>query len=283
MAYTLLVPTGEMARHLQDENWLIFDCRFDLAQPEWGFSDYQNGHIPGAVYVHLNEDLSGPITPATGRHPLPDPQAFAARRAQWGIGPGKQVVVYDRTGGSFADRLWWLLKATGHENVALLDGGYTKWEAEKRPASTGIELPRHPIPQPFAGPFDSRMWANAEEVERVRENPAYRLIDARAAERYNAESEPIDPVAGHIPGAINRFNGLNLNPDGTFKSPDQLRLEFGQLLGPVKPENVIVYCGSGVTSIHHLVAMQVAGMKGARLYPGSWSEWIRDPNRPRFP
>ncbi len=283
MAFTLLVSTDELAGHLQDENWLIFDCRFDLAKPAWGFSDYQASHIPGAVYVHLNEDLSGPITPATGRHPLPDPQDFSARLAKWGIGAGKQVVVYDRTGGSFAGRLGWMLNATGHEDVALLDGGYTKWEVENRPISSIIELPRHPILKLFDHPFDPRMWTGAQEVDQVKENPTYRLIDARAPERFNAEMEPIDPIAGHIPGAINRFHGLNLNPDGTFKSPDQLRREFGQLLGQVKPENVIVYCGSGVTSIHHLVAMQIAGMKGARLYPGSWSEWIRDPNRPRFP
>ncbi len=283
MAYTLLVSTDELARHLQDENWLVFDCRFDLAQPAWGFSDYQAGHIPGAVYVHLNEDLSGPVTPTSGRHPLPNPQAFAVKRAKWGIGPGKQVVVYDRTGGSFAGRLWWMLKATGHDDVALLDGGFTKWESEKRPTTAGVDLPSSPVLQLFDGPFDPRMWVNTEEVNQVKEDPEYSLIDARTPERYNAENEPIDPIPGHIPGAVNRFQGLNLNPDGTFKSPDQLRDEFEKLLGPVKPENVIVYCGSGVTSIHHLVAMQLAGMKGARLYPGSWSEWIRDPKRPRFP
>ncbi len=283
MTHTILVSTDELANHLDDENWLVFDCRFDLANPDWGFADYQASHIPGAVYVHLNEDLSGPITPVTGRHPLPDARVFAAKRAKWGIAPGKQVVVYDRTGGSFAGRMWWMLKATGHDEVALLDGGFTKWEAEKKLVAAGIDFPRNPVPPVFTGPFDSRMWVSAQEVDRVRENPNFRLIDARAAERYNAEIEPIDPIAGHIPGAVNRFNGLNLNPDNTFKSPDVLQREFEQLMGPVKPENVIVYCGSGVTSIHHLIAMQVAGMKGARLYPGSWSEWIRDPNRPRVP
>ncbi len=283
MAFPLLVSTEELARHLHDENWLLFDCRFDLANPEWGFTDYQASHIPGAVYVHLNEDLSGPVTPATGRHPLPDSHVFSAKLAKWGVGPGKQVVVYDRTGGSFAGRLWWMLKATGHNDAALLDGGFAKWEAEKRPLANGIEMPLNPISKLFSRPFDPRMWVTAEEVNKVKENPEYRLVDARAPERYNAEIEPIDPVAGHIPGAINRFNGLNLKPDGTFKSPGELRREFAELLGQVRPENVIVYCGSGVTSVHHLVAMQIAGIKGARLYPGSWSEWIRDPNRSRFP
>jgi thiosulfate/3-mercaptopyruvate sulfurtransferase len=283
MAYSLLVSTDELARHLHDDNWLIFDCRFDLAQPEWGFSDYQASHIPGAVYVHLNEDLSGPITPTSGRHPLPDPQVFAVKRAQWGIRTGKQVVVYDRTGGSYADRLWWMVKATGHNEVALLDGGFTKWETEKRAIAAGIELPHNPISQLSASSFDPRMWASVEEVDLVKENPEYCLIDARTPERFNAENEPIDPIAGHIPGAVNRFHGLNIKPDGTFKSVDQLRREFSQLLGSVKPENVIVYCGSGVTSIHHLVAMEIAGMNGARLFPGSWSEWIRDLNRSRVP
>lgn len=283
MAFSLLVSTDELARHLDDKNWLVFDCRFDLAAPAWGFADYQASHIPGAVYVHLNEDLSGPVTPTSGRHPLPDAQVFAIKRAKWGIALGKQVVVYDRTGGSFAGRLWWMLKATGFDEVALLDGGFTRWEAEKKPVKTGIELPVSPVSPAFAGPFDTRMWVSAQEVNKVREDPDFRLVDARAVERFNAENETIDPVAGHIPGAVNRFHGLNLNPDGTFKSPDVLRREFEALLGPVKPENVIVYCGSGITSIHHLVAMQLAGMKGARLYPGSWSEWIRDPNRPRIP
>lgn len=283
MAWTTLVSTEVLAGHLEDANWLIFDCRFDLANPEWGFADYQASHIPGAIYVHLNEDLAGPISSSTGRHPLPDPKIFSKKCAQWGIEPHKQVVVYDQTGGSYASRLWWMLKAIGHDGVALLDGGLPKWLAEKRLLSTGIDLNHTPTAQKFPLPFDPRMWINAAEVDRVKENPDYRLVDARAPERYNAENETIDPIAGHIPGAINRYHGMNLNADGTFKSPDALRQEFELLLEKVKPENVIVYCGSGVTSCHHLVAMEVAGIKGARLYAGSWSDWIRDPKRSRIP
>ncbi len=166
MAYTILVSTEELARHLDDESWLVFDCRFDLANPDWGFSDYQASHIPGAVYVHLNEDLAGPITPASGRHPLPDPQVFSTKLAKWGVGPGKQVVVYDRTGGSFADRLWWLLKATGHHDVALLDGGFSKWEAEKRPVAAGIENPRNPIPCLFASPLIHKCGLRPKKLTR---------------------------------------------------------------------------------------------------------------------
>lgn len=278
MPFSSLISTDVLASHLADSNWIIIDCRFDLSKPQWGFEDYQRAHIPGAVYAHLDNDLSGPKTPLTGRHPLPEQQVFIEKLSRWGIEKGKQVVVYDTTSGSFAVRLWWLLRLYGFADAAVLDGGFAKWMAEDQPTSNGIEVHR---PAHFTGQFHPEMIADEEEVERIRQDPHWKLIDARAAERYRGEVEPLDPVAGHIPGAVNRFHGLNLDTSGTLKSSGQLRQDFSDLLDGVPPENVVVYCGSGVTSIHHLLAMEQAGMKGARIYPGSWSQWIRDPKRAR--
>jgi thiosulfate/3-mercaptopyruvate sulfurtransferase len=280
MPFNTLVSAEMLAEHLNDPNWLVFDCRFDLVAPDWGYLNYQSGHIPGAVYVHLNDDLSGPVTPKTGRHPLPETGIFASKIDYWGISPGKQVIVYDQGGGSFAGRLWWMLRASGHDGAALLDGGLPKWLADNYPISIGVEIPRaHSSWLPEIS-FDQRLWVKAEEVLNFIQDPKNVLIDARAPERFSGEVEPIDPIAGHIPGAVNRFNGLDLNPDGTFKSPEVLREEFLALLKGTPPENAIIYCGSGVTSCHLLAAMEIAGLKGARLYAGSWSEWIRDPDRP---
>ncbi len=272
-----LITTQSLAEHLSDPTWAVVDCRFDLAKPDWGFDDYKEAHIPGAVYAHLDHDLSSPVTPTTGRHPLPDVETFARKLGEWGISNETPVVAYDTTGGAYAVRLWWLLRYLGHSMVAVLNGGFPKWQREGRPTASGMEArpPAKFIPHP-----NPDMIADAAEVERIRQDPAYRLIDARAAVRYHGEQEPIDPVAGRIPGAINRFHAYNLTPDGTFKSPDQLRAQFAKLLDGALPENVVTYCGSGVTSIHHILAMEIAGLPGARLYPGSWSEWIRDPNRP---
>ena len=274
---TTLISTSELQPHLTDENWAIVDCRFDLARPEWGFGEYQKSHIPGAIYAHIDKDLAGPVTPVSGRHPLPDIDAFVRRLEAWGIGDETQVVAYDTSGGSFAVRLWWLLRWLGHPAVAVLDGGFPKWEAEGRPTTVGIET--RP-PAEFHPSPDWSIIATADEVDRIRQDPDYLLIDARAPERYRGEVEPIDPVAGHIPGAINRFYGLNLGPDGTFLPPEALRRQFQQLIGSIPPDHVVVYCGSGVTSIHHLLALELAGLPGPRLYAGSWSEWIRDPKRP---
>ena len=281
MPFNTLVSIEMLTGHLNDPNWQVFDCRFDLADTDWGFANYQLGHIPGAVYAHLNDDLSGQVTPETGRHPLPEPRIFASKLAKWGIVPGKQVVVYDQGGGAFASRLWWMLRAIGHNGAALLDGGLPKWINDNHPLSKGIEFPQsHSIALPDVS-FDPHLWVKTEEVSNFIRSPHNLLIDARAPERFNGEVEPIDLVAGHIPGAINRFYGLDLNPDGTFKSPEVLREEFLALLKGIPPENTIIYCGSGVTSCHLAAAMEMAGLKGARLYAGSWSEWIRDPGRPK--
>ncbi|HMD90637.1 MAG TPA: sulfurtransferase [Anaerolineaceae bacterium] len=282
MIYTNLIKTSELLSNLHNPDWVIVDCRFDLTNPEWGFLDYQREHIPGSVYAHLNDNLAGPTSSQTGRHPLPDWEKFSKNLSEWGINNSKQVVVYDTTNGSFASRLWWMLRSVKHETVAVLDGGFVKWKSDNYSTRSGVENNR---PTTFRLPqrLPSDKFVNTQEVEQIRANPDYVLIDARSLERFLGEKETIDPVAGHIPGAINRFHELNLQADGTLKSKSVLKAEFENLLKGIDPKNIVVYCGSGVTSCHHLLALDVAGLKGARLYVGSWSEWIRDPKRPRAP
>jgi thiosulfate/3-mercaptopyruvate sulfurtransferase len=277
MQYDTIISVEDLYSHLHDPNWAIVDCRFDLQKPDWGFAAYQQAHIPGAVYAHLDNDLSAPITPSTGRHPLPAPDVIAQRLGSWGIRSQTQVVVYDTVGGAYAARLWWQLRFLGHQSVAVLNGGLQQWQAAGFPLAAGIETrqPAQFIPRP-----DWSMIAEAAEVAEIAPLPDYCLIDARAPKRFSGEQEPIDPVAGHIPGAVNRFHGANLNADGTFLPPEILRQQFIDLIGSTPLQQVIVYCGSGVTSCHHLLAMELAGISGARLYAGSWSEWIRDRKRP---
>jgi len=277
--YTNLISTSQLAQLMGDENLVIVDCRFDLLNPDWGFEDYQLAHIPGAFYTHLNNDLAGPITPYAGRHPLPDQDEFVRKLNSWGINQKSQLVAYDISGGAFAARLWWMLKYYGHEQVAIMDGGLSKWIRDGYPISTGVELPKESN-APFKPKIDPTRVVSTSDIERFRLNSSFLLIDARAPQRFRGKFEPIDPVAGHIPGAINRFHADNLSPDGTMKPAEILKSEFEALLQNIPPDKAIVYCGSGVTSCHHLLAMELAGLKGARLYAGSWSEWIRDPAHP---
>jgi thiosulfate/3-mercaptopyruvate sulfurtransferase len=278
MNFTNLITTSQLSDDRKPD-WVVIDCRFDLANPAWGFQNYQEGHLPGAVYANLDHDLSGEVTGQTGRHPLPDPAIFAEKITSWGIQADTQVVVYDTTAGSFAVRLWWMLRYFGLSQVALLDGGYPKWLHEERPTETGVYTPI-PTPFSFVPSLHPEMLVSTGEIEKMRQDPAYLLIDARAPQRFSGETEPIDAVAGHIPGAINRFHAKNITPEGVFKPLPRLRSEYDQLLQGTPAENVVVYCGSGVTSCHLLLAMEMVGLKGARLYGGSWSEWIRDPSRP---
>ena len=272
----LLVSSEELARHLGDAGWVVFDTRHDLMNPDKGRALYAEGHIPGAYFLHVDEDLSGPKTGKNGRHPLPDVQDFAKRINARGVTPQTQVVVYDDVGGNFAVRLWWMLRWLGHDRVALLDGGFPLWQKEGRPVSKDVPPQRTGsfVPRPHLG------WTvDLPFVERFREDASVKLLDARAAERFKGMTEPIDPVAGHIPGSINRFWQKNLNPDGRFKAPDQLRAEFEALLGPDAARTVHL-CGSGVTACHNAFAMELAGLPPGRLYPGSWSEWCSDRTRP---
>lgn len=277
MNYTTLVDTSTLAAHL-DSGWSVFDCRFVLRDPPAGERAYREGHIPGARFLDLNRDLASPITPASGRHPLPDPQTLAAKLAAAGVSHDTQVVAYDDANGAFAARLWWLLRWLGHPQVAVLDGGWQAWVREHRPVSR--EAPAATRAGDSRARPDQALWLSADAVlERVQSRTG-RLLDARAPERFRGEMEPIDPVAGHVPGAVNLPYAGNVSEEGHFKSPAVLRRRFESALGGVPASEAVCMCGSGVTACHNLLAMEVAGLKGARLYAGSWSEWIRDPSRP---
>lgn len=275
--FTTLVDTDTLARHLADPRWVVVDCRFTLTDAAAGRRAWTAGHIPGARYAHLDEDLSSPITPHTGRHPLPDPNALARKLGAWGIDESKQVVVYDDTFGAMASRLWWLLRWLGHESVALLDGGYPKWVREKKPVT-----PDAPVVHPatFHPRVNNALWVNADFVERARQDEAFLVFDARAEERFRGDIEPLDKVAGHVPGAVNAMYEDNLDVSGEFLSAEELRERYLDLLGGIVPDQAIHMCGSGVTACHNVLAMEHAGLPGAKLYAGSWSEWITDPNRP---
>jgi thiosulfate/3-mercaptopyruvate sulfurtransferase len=272
-----LISTETLYLHLAEPDWAIVDCRFDLAQPDLGRTQYQAQHIPGASYAHLAQDLAGPKTGTNGRHPLPDPAALRQTFARLGIDSSAQVVAYDQDSGMYASRLWWLLRYMGHTAVAVLDGGFAKWVAEGRPTASGDEAQR---PRAFAGTPNESMRTDVAEVARGLGDPSVRLIDARAPERYAGRMETIDRVAGHIPGAVNHFFKNNLAPDGTFLPASDLRARLDQALGGLSPDQAICYCGSGVTACHNLLAFEHAGLRGARLYVGSWSEWCADPERP---
>ncbi len=278
MTYTTLISTDELALHLADPDWAIFDCRFALAEPERGRRDYVQEHIPGAIYAHLNEDLAGPIVPGvTGRHPLPAVDAAAQQFARWGIDDCVQVVAYDDSGGGIAARLWWMLRWLGHEAVAVLDGDWRKWRAEGRAVRNSVES--RPARVFVPRPKPDRLVTTADVESRLRDAHC-KLMDSRTGERYRGENETIDPIAGHIPGAISAPYPDNLNPAGTFRSGAELRARFTTLLGDTPAERAVFYCGSGVTAAQNILALQHAGLGEAKLYVGSWSEWITDPLRP---
>ncbi len=274
---TLLVKTEELAKHLDDPNWVVFDTRHDLMDPAKGPKAYAAGHIPGAYFLHVDNDLAGKKTGTNGRHPLPPLDEFVAKVNASGLTPQTQVVVYDDLSGNFAVRLWWMLRWLGHDKVALLDGGFPKWAKEGRPVNAEVPAPRKGAfaPRPELG-----ATVDVHFVDRFRESPEIVLLDARAAERFKGLQEPIDPVPGHIPGAVNRFWQKNLNPDGTFKPSEQLRGEYADLLGSANPASVVHMCGSGVTACHNMFAMELAGLDPGKLYVGSWSEWCSDRARP---
>jgi thiosulfate/3-mercaptopyruvate sulfurtransferase len=277
MNFTTLVTVPELAAHLDDAGWIVCDCRHDLAQYDAGSSAYAKAHIPGARFLHLDEDLSGPKTGVNGRHPLPHPITFTLRLAALGIDNRRQVVAYDNSGGVFAARLWWMLRWVGHTRVAVLDGGMDSWVKAGHPVTA--QWPSinpatyNPDPHPQLAVDTQAVFAN------LRDN-ALRIVDARSPDRFRGENETLDPVAGHIAGAINRFFKHNLREDGCFKSAADLRHEFTALLNGQSPNGVVHQCGSGVTACHNLLAMETAGMNGSRLYPGSWSEWVSDRARP---
>lgn len=276
--YDTLITSELLAAHIGEPGWVICDCRFVLSSPDAGRAAYRESHIPGAMYFHLDHDLAGPVTPVSGRHPLPDAGQLAAVFGRAGITEGVQVVAYDDVNGAIAARLWWLARWLGHPHVAVLEGGWQSWVANGHQVTADIAVP---VPQNFMARRDDTMWVSSAEVlETVMGRLPGRVLDARAHDRFQGRNETLDPVAGHVPGAVNVPFAGNLEPTGRFKRPTELRQRIEQALNGSPPERAICMCGSGVTACHNLLAMEVAGMRGARLYPGSWSEWIRDPLRP---
>lgn len=278
MNWTTLVGTTDLAAALGDDALRVVDARFALSDPDAGRAGYAQSHLPGAIYADLNKDLSDLSKPGAGRHPLPDDAAFASKLGEWGIGPEHQVVVYDAGDGSMAAaRFWWMLKLLGHSRVAVLDGGLAAWREQRLPESGAIPNVQ-PMPS-YPARFDWHRIATADQIhERLDEDSGW-LFDARAAERFRGDVEPIDPVAGHVPGALNRPYAENLQ-GGRFQSSEKLREELVPMLAGRDPSDTVLMCGSGVTACHLLLAFEHAGLHGAKIYAGSWSGWISDPSRP---
>lgn len=276
MSFRTILSTDVLASQL-GEAWAIVDCRYDLQNESWGHEQYRAAHIPGAVYVSLGEDMAAPRTGQNGRHPLPSVEALTTLFGRLGISRDTQVVAYDQDNGMYASRLWWSLRYLGHDAVAVLDGGWAKWVREGRPTSSGEERRGATSFEANARP---EMRLSVEDVSARLTDPSMLLVDARAPERFEGRNETIDRAAGHIPGAANHFFKTNLADDATMLAADKLRESLGRTLMGRNPTEVVMYCGSGVTACQNLLAMEHAGMPGARLYVGSWSEWSADPSRP---
>jgi thiosulfate/3-mercaptopyruvate sulfurtransferase len=273
----MLISTTELAAKISDSSCMIFDCRYDLFDAGKGERLYREGHIPGAIYANVDTDLSGEKNGTNGRHPLPSPAAFTAFLARNGVTNNSKIIAYDDVGGQFASRLWWLARWIGLTDVSLLDGGVSKWVADGHALSRDVPVPR---PAALRGHADPMMALNADEVEAGLKITSTTLIDARAPERYRGEIEPIDPVAGHIAGAKNRFYKENLNTDLTMRAPAEIKAAFASMMNAPHASEVVHQCGSGVTACANIFAMEYAGLTGSKLYAGSWSEWITDPARP---
>jgi thiosulfate/3-mercaptopyruvate sulfurtransferase len=286
--YTTLIESPDLLAHVNDTDWAVLDCRFELGRPESGAHAYAQGHLPNAIYAHLDHDLSAPVTSTSGRHPLPAVEAFAATLGRWGIDENVQVVAYDQGNGAYASRLWWLLRWVGHSRVAVLNGGFAAWQQAGLPVTKqpGVRQPRR-----FAANSAQRNVGSVVATVELQKLLAAgqlashqrTLIDARSADRFAGQNETIDPVAGHVPGAINHPFAHNLDAQGRFLPPPTLRSKWLETLRGQAPATAIAMCGSGVTACHNLLALEVAGLPGARLYAGSWSEWIRDAARPTEP
>jgi thiosulfate/3-mercaptopyruvate sulfurtransferase len=275
--FTTLIDPAALAPHLADDAWVVVDCRFELADPAKGEQEYLEAHVPGARYAHLDRDLSGDKTGTNGRHPLPTAEQMRERFGVLGIGPGRQVVAYDADSGMYAARLWWMLRFMGHDAVAVLDGGFARWTRDGHATRGGRETWRA---ETFIGAPRDDWRLDAGAVLAGLGDPGRVLVDARAESRFRGENETLDKVGGHIPGARNYFFQRNLTEHKTFRSAADLRAGWQALLAGAAPDQVVMYCGSGVTACHNLLALEHAGLPGARIFPGSWSEWSADASRP---
>jgi thiosulfate/3-mercaptopyruvate sulfurtransferase len=275
--FSTLAGIEDLVSHLDDPDWVVCDCRHDLSNYEAGRRSFHDSHIPGARFLHLDEDLSGPKTGTTGRHPLPHPRTFALRLGALGIDDTKQVIAYDASGGCYAARLWWMLRWVGHTRAAVLDGGWDAWKAAGQRIDANLPSTQ---PATYTLRAGGALVVDARFVAEHLDDKRVRVLDARSPDRFHGENETLDPVGGHIPGAVNRFFKLNLTADGRFKRADELKAAFAEVLGNSPASEVVHQCGSGVTACHNLLSMEHAGLSGSRLYPGSWSEWISDRSRP---
>jgi thiosulfate/3-mercaptopyruvate sulfurtransferase len=277
-AWNTLITVDDLATHI--DNCIVVDCRHVLTDSAAGQAAYAAGHIPGAFFMHQDHDLALHGDGSTGRHPLPDPASLATKLGNLGLTPGKQLVTYDDQGGAQAGRLWWLARWLGHAEVAVLDGGLPAWQQAGFPVTTEIPAAVASAETWTAATPPATPSVGVDDLVTNLLGKQWQVVDARASARFNGETEPVDPVAGHIPGAVNRPMQLNLRPDGRFKPAEVIRQEFEQLLNGRPADQVVHSCGSGVTACHNLLAMEFAGLTGSSLYPGSWSEWCADPNRP---
>ncbi len=275
--FTTFITSEELISIINNENLVIVDCRFDLANPDWGLHNYITGHLPKAIYAHLNNDLSDQIGPTTGRHPLPPQEKFFLTCSLWGINSSSQVIVYDTSFGSFAARLWWMLKYYGHENVAILEGGFSQWVLNNYPIETGKVTP---TPSTFFEKRNEDLLVTTNDMEKIIKQEDWAIIDARAPERFSGELEPLDAIAGRIPNSVNFFHQKQLDEVGRLLPKNQLESEYNSLINNKSKEKIVLYCGSGVTSCFSIAVMNHLGIQNTKLYLGSWSEWIRNKNHP---
>ena len=277
MSYKTIISAEDLINNINNKEFIIFDCRCDIKETSYGIDQYTEGHIPNAVFVDIDTDLADKKTSTSGRHPLPDPKILTEKLCNWGMSNTKQVVIYDDAGGAFASRMWWILRWLGHEKTALLNGGLGAHMAAGGKLTSEIKAHENAL---FDITIDDAMHVTLKEVEDAQYRMDKLIIDARSKERYLGIKDMVDPIAGHVPGAISYPLGNNLDKRGCFKSSEELKLQFSKILGDIKTEGIISMCGSGITACHNILAMEIAGIKNVRLYVGSWSEWITDKNRP---
>ena len=277
MSYKTIISAKDLIKNLNNENLIIFDCRCDIKESSYGIEAYKEGHIENSIFVDVDHDLASEKTVNSGRHPLPDPELLSEKLSQWGMSNNKQAVIYDDAGGAFAGRMWWILKWLGHSNVAVLDGALGAWISNGGKLTTKETIFERDV---FSSRTKDDMHVSVEEVEDAQYKMNKLIIDARSKERYLGIKDMVDPIAGHIPGAISHPLGLNLDKNGHFKSASELKHNFNKIIGDSESSDIISMCGSGITACHNILALEICGIKDVPLYVGSWSEWITDKKRP---
>ena len=277
MLYKTIISANNLKNNISNSDFIVFDCRCDISDSSYGVDAYNEGHIENSIFIDIDNDLASDKTVNSGRHPLPDPELLSEKLSQWGMSNHKQVVIYDDAGGAFAGRMWWILKWLGHDNVAVLDGVLGAWMSSGGKLSTKTTVFERSV---FTPRVNDDMHVSIKDVEEAQYKMNKLIIDARSKERYLGIKDMVDPVAGHIPGAISHPLGQNLDKNGHFKSAEELRLNFNKLIGDTVSSDIISMCGSGITACHNILALEISGVKGVPLYVGSWSEWIVDKSRP---